>query len=70
MKLIYIDTKNTNPYVNLSMEEYLLSVAEREQCLVLYFWQNTDTIVIGRNQNAYTECNVKNGQFQFYLYLS
>lgn len=62
MKLIYVDTSNTNPYMNLAMEEYLLDVAERSQCLVVYFWQNQDTIVIGRNQNAYTECDVKKAQ--------
>lgn len=49
----------TNPFENLATEEYLLHYCEETGNAVLYLWQNENTVVIGRNQNAYTECNVE-----------
>lgn len=53
MKISVLKTKN--PYLNLAIEEYLLKNSEEEYFLL---WQNDPTVVIGKNQNAYTEVNV------------
>ena len=52
----YIESNSTNPYFNLALEEYLFdSVPTDESCFML--WQNTNTIVIGKYQNAIEEIN-------------
>lgn len=48
-------SKSFNPAYNLGLEEYLIEKGED----VLYLWQNDKTIVIGRSQNPYRECNIK-----------
>lgn len=55
----YIEAGSTNPYENLALEEYLLNYCEKTGDAVLYIWQNENTVVVGRNQNVYTECNIE-----------
>ena len=50
-----IYTSSTDPHYNLALEELLF---EREQGFCLYLWQNKNTVVIGRNQNAWKECRI------------
>lgn len=54
---VYI-SESFDPKFNLSMEEWLMKCTKSNE-VVLFLWQNENTIVIGRNQNPYKECDVK-----------
>lgn len=47
-----------NPWFNLSLEEYIFKNMPQEQS-ILFLWRNQNTVVIGRAQNAWKECNTR-----------
>ncbi|MDD2426915.1 MAG: lipoate--protein ligase [Eubacteriales bacterium] len=62
--VLLLSTDLTNPWHNLALEDYLMGLCEsdadkseeRRYSAILFLWQNANTVVIGRNQNAWAEC--------------
>ncbi len=54
-KLRFFIGSSHDPYYNLAVEKHLLDCVEKNE-VILYLWQNQNTVVIGKNQNALTEC--------------
>ena len=57
-ELIVVNTEDTNPYRNLALEEYFIQNVKSGQ-VIMYLWQNRRTVVVGKNQNIWQECNVE-----------
>ena len=57
-KTIVVISNSSNPYHNQGLEEYLLNTLKPNTC-ILYLWQNHNTVVIGKNQNPWQECRIK-----------
>ncbi len=58
MKTKVVRSKIYHGPLNLALEEDLLKKCDKDT-VILYLWQNDKTIVIGRHQNPYKECDVK-----------
>ncbi len=54
MKL-YIN-QSTDPQFNLAAEEYLLTHADTD---IIMLWRNESSVIIGKNQNAFTEVDLE-----------
>lgn len=57
MKYKYYLSNSYNPYYNLAYENYLFDYV-RDGEVILFLWQNENTIVLGKNQIIQNECNV------------
>ncbi|GAB6189882.1 lipoate--protein ligase [Marinitoga arctica] len=58
MNLKLIDSKNTNIYYNLAIEEYIINNFQND--IFIFFWKSKDSIVIGKHQNPWKEINFDN----------
>ena len=54
---VIISTQH-NPFLNRAIEQYLTEQQEGDT-VTLYLWKNERTVVIGYNQNPFSECNVQ-----------
>ena len=52
--MIYIESANTDPALNLAMEEYLFDGMDRVEAYLM-LWQNDNTVVVGKHQNTARE---------------
>lgn len=57
-KLQVVVSSQYDPFLNRAVEQYLTDNQE-EGMVTMYLWKNQRTVVIGYNQNPYSECNVK-----------
>lgn len=58
MKLRIVVSPQTNPYINIAVENWLVA-QPNDNVVTLYLWKNRRTVVIGQNQNPYAECNAE-----------
>ena len=56
-RLQVILSESFDPYLNIGTEEWIFDHLDPEQQL-LFLWRNENTVVIGRNQNPWNECNL------------
>lgn len=52
--MYYFYNKSLDPYFNLALEEYFLTNFKEEFFII---WRNDNCIVVGKNQNTYSEIN-------------
>ena len=63
MKVYVIQSDSSDVYRNLAYEnallEYITALTEKgQQAIALFLWQNDKTVVIGKHQNPFKECNL------------
>jgi len=56
-KLQIVISNQYDPFLNRAVEQYLTEHQEKDT-VTMYLWKNQQTVVIGYNQNPYSECNV------------
>ncbi|MBR3750963.1 MAG: lipoate--protein ligase [Clostridia bacterium] len=58
MRSFCVISDGYDPRENLALEQYITENCAPDE-IWLYLWQNRNTVVIGRNQNPWRECDVK-----------
>ena len=56
-KLVFVSLSN-DIFMNLAFEDWLYENGDFSNKSILLMWKNKPTVVIGRHQNPYLECNV------------
>ena len=54
--MIYIESKNTNPFYNLALEQFVFDSLPRNESYFM-LWQNHNSIIVGKHQNTQGEIN-------------
>ncbi len=56
-----VEAHTDNPYKNLAYEQALIDYMKNYDQVSegIFFWQSKNAVIIGRNQNAYAECNTE-----------
>lgn len=54
----YLRNENTDPYVNMAFDEYALEQLPLDEP-IFYLWQNRPAVIIGLNQDAHAEVDIK-----------
>lgn len=57
-KLRVLISDSTDPWFNLATEDWIFHELDPQQH-VLFLWRNSETVVIGRSQNPWVECNLE-----------
>lgn len=58
IRALTYDSACFDPYMNIAVERYLTSNVKEDE-VILYLWQNDNTVVIGKNQNVYREVDIE-----------
>ncbi|KAG9492334.1 hypothetical protein GDO78_000705 [Eleutherodactylus coqui] len=57
-KGLILQSTSNSVYENLAVEDWIHDHMDLEQKNVLFLWRNSPTVVIGRHQNPWKECNL------------
>ncbi|XP_062983560.1 lipoyl amidotransferase LIPT1, mitochondrial [Elgaria multicarinata webbii] len=56
---LILQSVSQDVYQNLALEDWIHDNVDLENRRVLFLWRNSSTVVIGRHQNPWQECNLK-----------